>query len=391
MAGWRFRAKRQGPANASRPALEPTCDGNSRPKRGHRRAPRARQKLIEIRKRLIHAKARGNLYQAPCLRHHADHGAGGARLRFLSQARASISSPRSTSPIVTVTTTLRGAAPEEVETQVSKRIEEAVNTISGIDDLRSTRPKASPSSPSSSCSKRIPKSPRRKFATRSTAFCPSLPKDADPPVIEKVATDASPILNVAVSSPRDLRETTKMVDDKIKKNIESLRGVGQVRFVGERQRQIQVWLDGEKLYSYNLNVEQIRAALAAQNVEIPGGRVDQGARELSLRTMGRVDDPQDFERIVVATVGGTPDSHRRHRPRGRRIRRAALARPAQRDAGRRARSPKAGRHEYAGCHPGHQDAHRRAAEIDCRRISKSPTRAINRSSSRIRSTPCRST
>ena len=93
-----------------------------------------------------------------------------------------------------------------------------------------------------------------------------------------------------------------MVDDKIKKNIESLRGVGQVRFVGDRQRQIQVWLDGEKLYSYNLNVEQVRAALAAQNVEIPGGRIDQGARELSLRTMGRVDRPARFQRIIVATV-----------------------------------------------------------------------------------------
>jgi HAE1 family hydrophobic/amphiphilic exporter-1 len=67
-----------------------------------------------------------------------------------------------------------------------------------------------------------------------------------------------------------------------------------------------VWLDGDKLYSYNLNVEQVRASLAAQNVEVPGGRIDQGARELSLRTMGRVVNPKDFERIVVANLGGRP-------------------------------------------------------------------------------------
>ena len=124
--------------------------------------------------------------------------------------------------------------------------------------------------------------------------------------MEKIATDASPVINVVFASRRDLRETTKMVDDRIKKNIESLNGVGQVRFVGDRSRQIQVWLDGEKLYSYDLNIDQVRAALAAQNVEIPGGRVDQGSRELSLRTLGRVERPQDFERIIVANVGGRP-------------------------------------------------------------------------------------
>jgi HAE1 family hydrophobic/amphiphilic exporter-1 len=214
--------------------------------------------------------------------------------------------PKIDLPVVTVTTTLRGAAPEEVETQVSKRIEEAVNTISGIDDLRSTSAEGISIVAVQFMLDKDPEVGAQEIRDKINRILPDLPKDADPPVIEKVATDASPILNVAVSSPRDLRETTKMVDDKIKKNIESLRGVGQVRFVGDRQRQIQVWLDGEKLYSYNLNVEQVRSALAAQNVEIPGGRVDQGARELSLRTMGRVVDPRDFERIIVATVGGRP-------------------------------------------------------------------------------------
>ena len=133
-----------------------------------------------------------------------------------------------------------------------------------------------------------------------------LPRDVDPPVVEKIATDAAPVLNVVVSSNRDLREITKIVDDNLKKNIESIDGVGQVRFVGDRKRQIQVWLDGEKLSSYNLNIEQVRGALAAQNVEIPGGRIDQGNREVSLRTLGRVEKPLDFARIIVGNINGAP-------------------------------------------------------------------------------------
>lgn len=214
--------------------------------------------------------------------------------------------PKVDLPVVTITTSLRGAAPEEVETQVSKRIEEAVNTISGIDDLRSTSAEGVSIVAVQFMLDKDPEVGAQEIRDKVNRILPELPSDADPPVIEKVATDATPILNIAVSAQRDIRETTKLVDDRIKKNIESLKGVGQVRFVGDRQRQIQVILDGERLYAYNLNVEQVRAALAAQNVEIPGGRVDEGARELSLRTMGRVTDPRDFGRIVVANVGGTP-------------------------------------------------------------------------------------
>ena len=214
--------------------------------------------------------------------------------------------PKIDFPTITVTTTLRGAAPEEIETQVSKRIEEAVNTISGIDELRSVSSEGVSQVITTFVLEKNGDIAAQEVRDKISAIVGQLPKDTDPPVVQKLATDATPVLNVVVSSPRDLRETTKLVDDRIKKNIESLNGVGQVTFVGERQRQIQVSLDGEKLYSYNLNIDQVRSALALQNVEIPGGRVDQGSRELSLRTLGRVEHPQDFSRIIVANVGGKP-------------------------------------------------------------------------------------
>jgi HAE1 family hydrophobic/amphiphilic exporter-1 len=214
--------------------------------------------------------------------------------------------PKIEFPIVTVTTTLRGAAPEEVESQLSKRIEEAVNTISGIDDLRSNSAEGISIVNIQFVLDKDPDVAAQEVRDKINSIVAQLPKDADAPVVEKFATDAAPILTIAFSSNRDLREITKLVDDNIKKNIESLNGVGQVRFVGDRKRQIQVWLDGEKLYSYGLNIDQVRAAIAAQNVEIPGGRVDQGPRELSLRTLGRVERPDDFNRIIVSSANGSP-------------------------------------------------------------------------------------
>ncbi len=214
--------------------------------------------------------------------------------------------PKVEFPIVTVSTTLRGAAPEEVESQVTKRIEETVNTISGIDDLRSNSAEGISIVSIQFTLEKDAEEAAQEVRDKVSRVLGQLPPDADPPVIEKIATDAAPVVTVVISSPRDLRETTKLTDDRIKKTIESLNGVGQVRFVGERQRQIQVILDGEKLYAYNLNIDQVRQQLGLQNVEIPGGNIDQGRREVSLRTLGRVERPQDFERIIVSNRGGQP-------------------------------------------------------------------------------------
>jgi HAE1 family hydrophobic/amphiphilic exporter-1 len=214
--------------------------------------------------------------------------------------------PKIEFPTVTVTTTLRGASPEEIETQVTKRIEESVNTIAGIDELRSVSAEGVSQVFATFLLEKDPEIAAQEMRDKVAAVQRQLPRDVDPPVVEKISTDASPIINVVIASNRDLRETTKVVDDRIKKNIESLNGVGQVRFVGDRTRQIHVWLDGNKLSAYGLNIDQVRNALAAQNVEIPGGRVDQGRRELTVRTLGRVERPADFERVIVANSGGTP-------------------------------------------------------------------------------------
>ncbi|MCS7023650.1 MAG: efflux RND transporter permease subunit [Bryobacteraceae bacterium] len=214
--------------------------------------------------------------------------------------------PKVEFPIVNITTTLRGAAPEEVESQVTKRIEEAVNTVSGIDDLRSISAEGVSIVTVQFALEKDPEEAAQEIRDKVNRVLGQLPRDADPPVIEKLATDASPVITIVVSARRDLREITKLVDDRIKKNIESISGVGQVRFVGDRQRQIQIVLNPEKLYGFNLNIDQVSQQIKLQNVEVPGGTIDQGRREVSLRTLGRVERPQEFERMIVANRGGQP-------------------------------------------------------------------------------------
>lgn len=214
--------------------------------------------------------------------------------------------PKVEFPFVTVTTSLRGASPEEIESQVTKPLEEALNTISGIDELNSSSFEGRSIISIQFLLEKDADIAAQEVRDKINTVLGQLPQDADPPVVEKIATDAAPVLNIAISANRELREITKIADDRLKKNIESISGVGQVRFSGERKRQIQVILDGQKLFSYNLNVEQVRLALAAQNIEIPGGRIDQGNRELSVRTMGRIENPLDFARVIVASVNGSP-------------------------------------------------------------------------------------
>ncbi|MGC4053495.1 MAG: efflux RND transporter permease subunit [Paludibaculum sp.] len=135
-----------------------------------------------------------------------------------------------------------------------------MNTISGIDELNSTSAEGVSIISIAFLLEKDPEVAAQEVRDKINTVLGQLPKDAEPPIVEKIATDAAPVLNVVVSANRDLREITKLSDDGLKKNIESISWRGQVRFVGERKRQIQVVVDGEKLYSYNLNIEQVRAA-----------------------------------------------------------------------------------------------------------------------------------
>ncbi|MGH9392032.1 MAG: efflux RND transporter permease subunit, partial [Vicinamibacteria bacterium] len=131
-----------------------------------------------------------------------------------------------------------------------------------------------------------------------------LPTDSDPPLIEKIDPDASPVLSIVLSGPAPIREITEFADKTLRRQIESVLGVGQVRVVGGRPRQINVVVDSSKLAGLELTAAEVVSALQSQNVQLPGGKVEQGARDLTLRTYGRVSSPQEFASIPIANRGG---------------------------------------------------------------------------------------
>ncbi|MBP3958918.1 efflux RND transporter permease subunit [Gemmata sp. G18] len=206
-------------------------------------------------------------------------------------------------PVVVVTTTLRGAGVEEMESSVTRPVEEAVNTVSGIDELRSTTREGVSSVVIGFKLERNGDIAAQDVRDRVSTLLPRLPFGTDPPVVEKFNLDAAPVVTVVVSggSGRKLREVTEIAKKQIKEDLEAVTGVGAVVLVGGEQRAVNVVLKPDRLRAYRLSAEDVRKALAAQNLELPGGKVDSGSTEFGLRTVGRIQKPSDFEDVIVDT------------------------------------------------------------------------------------------
>lgn len=214
--------------------------------------------------------------------------------------------PKVDLPTVTVRTLLPGASPEEIESQVTEPIEEAINTISNIDELRSTTLEGVSLVVVQFALDKNSDVAAQEVRDKVATVVGQLPRDAEPPVIERLDFDASPVLSISVYGDRPIREITEIADRRIKQRLESVRGIGSIQIVGGQRREIQIWLDANKLQGYRLGIDQVRNAIRTQNTEVPGGRIDQGPSELVLRTLGRIEQVKDFENIVVANVGGAP-------------------------------------------------------------------------------------
>ena len=209
-------------------------------------------------------------------------------------------------PVALVTTRLPGAAPEQVESEVTDKIEEAVNTINGIDTLTST---SSEGVSQVVVSFRLEKNAdvaTQEVRDRINRVLPLLPRTITQPIIEKRDPDAAPVLTVALTANAPVRDITEYADKVLRRQLESADGVGQVLVLGGRRRQINVVLDADRLRAQNLTVNDVARALQAQNSDIPGGRIDQGAQSLTMRTRGRVESPDEFGSIVIRETGGYP-------------------------------------------------------------------------------------
>jgi hydrophobic/amphiphilic exporter-1 (mainly G- bacteria), HAE1 family len=214
--------------------------------------------------------------------------------------------PKVDFPMVTVTTRLIGAAPEEMETEITDNIEEAVNTISGIDQLTSTSAEGVSLVMIQFDLEKNGDVAAQEVRDKVNAVLAQLPKESDPPIIEKLDADSAPVLSVALSGPAPARDITEFADKTLKRQIESISGVGQARVIGGQLRQINIVTDTAKLSSLGLTVADLVRALQAQNVQIPGGQVEQGLRDLTLRTYGRVNTPAEFGDISITPRNGYP-------------------------------------------------------------------------------------
>ncbi len=204
-------------------------------------------------------------------------------------------------PVSAVTTVLPGAGPEQIETEITKPIEDAINTIGGIDNIQSI------SQEGVSIvivqfhlevnGVQAAQEVRDKVANIQAQF----PDGTKTPVVQRYDPASQPILILAVSGPGTEKEVTTFTKNTIKPRLENVENVGTVNLVGGAEREIRIEVDPSQLQAYNLSIQDVINAVSASNVEIPAGNLIRGKRQLLLRTMGKFKTVDDFNKVVVAT------------------------------------------------------------------------------------------
>src|SRR5579862_3464221 len=211
--------------------------------------------------------------------------------------------PKIDLPTVSVSVSNPGASAEEVETDITKRVEDSVNTISGIEGINSTSVEGASTVTIQFSLDKNGDVAAQEIRDKVNLIVNQLPDTAKAPVVQKFDPDATPIMQIALSSPRPLREVTEIADKQIKPQLENINGIGQVQLVGGLKREIRVWVDPDKMRAYNLPISDVAKSLREQNMELPAGSVTAGERELSVRTLGRLVDPVQFNEIAIARRG----------------------------------------------------------------------------------------
>jgi hydrophobic/amphiphilic exporter-1 (mainly G- bacteria), HAE1 family len=215
--------------------------------------------------------------------------------------------PKADPATVNVGIQLPGASADEITTAAIEPLEEALSSIAGIDEMRSNINEGRGRITIRFVLERDLNDAANSVREKVSGAMSRLPPQVLPPVIQKADPDSDPIMTIIVSSEDlGLRTLTEIADKQVKRAIESVDGVGEVDLGGGRAREVHIVVDVEKLNAYGLTVDQVRDAIQRENVEIPGGTIEQGKSELSLRTLGRIDATDQFNNIIITTVNRTP-------------------------------------------------------------------------------------
>jgi hydrophobic/amphiphilic exporter-1 (mainly G- bacteria), HAE1 family len=214
--------------------------------------------------------------------------------------------PRSDPATVYVRVRLPGASPEEVVSQVVLPLEESISAISGIQELTARVTEGSASITVQFVLERDIGEAAEDVREKVSAAMRQLPPNVLPPSVIKADPDSDPVIKLAISGNRPVRELTELADKIVRRGLETVDGVGGADLVGGRKRQINIYLDLDKLNAYNMSAQEVERAIRTENIEAPGGRIVRGQTELGVRTMGRMEKLSEFSNIIVKNVGGAP-------------------------------------------------------------------------------------
>ena len=210
-------------------------------------------------------------------------------------------------PVVVVQTTYPGASAETIEREVTERMEQAFNPIEGVDRITSQSLEGVSLVVVEFDLERNSDVASQDIRAKIETIRRDLPVAIDPPIVQKFDPSALPIISLALSSDvTPLPQLTSLADEDLRRALETVRGVGEVRLAGGLEREIRVFLQPDRLQASGVSVGEIISALQAQNLEAPAGRLERGATETLVRVTGRITDPAQFNDIVVANRNGAP-------------------------------------------------------------------------------------
>jgi len=210
-------------------------------------------------------------------------------------------------PVVSITTIYPGVGPETVETEVTRRIEEAVNPIGGIKHVDSISTEGLSSVIVEFQLEKNLNVALQEVQNKINTVRSLFPREVEEPVLQQIRIEDLPIMSIAVLSPsHDAKTLTTLAEKVLKRRLENVSGVGQIRLVGPSRREVQVLLDRVQLQAYGLTYAQVMQSLQRENLDIPAGKLEQGARESLVKVAGRMKDPRDFGNIIVTEKNGFP-------------------------------------------------------------------------------------
>ena len=214
--------------------------------------------------------------------------------------------PKVDFPIVTITTVLKGASSDVMDVDVTDMIEGSVNTINGVKSINSISAEGVSRVTIEFVLERNIDLAVQDVREKVSIIRSKLPQDIDEPRIAKVDPDATPILWLNVSGNKTVRELSTYADEVLKEQFQRISGVGDVLFYGLRLRQVRIWLDAARMQAYQVSPADIIRALARENIELPGGRIETTTKEYSVRIKGEFSKIPDFNDLIISYYKSAP-------------------------------------------------------------------------------------